>query len=277
MNLTVNVERLWRIEREFPEALLLAFDKKQHGPLGKLAEEYCEIKRLIKEYFLDSPAALLPDDDSRSLRTTIQKILLGKKLPLEEALVGTPLERLFGDEHTFDELDELAANHFFSWFSQYEYVNGLLEVGALIARIDATPDELDCFLQEMRRSYAFQQYLAVCVLCRTVIEIALRHLCQLEGYFDPEHQNYAITRAYLDRKAREQERDFRIPEDYQMQPADLRALLARSNHFVRFREPIADLYVDLSRIVHGNRTVSKIQALGFAQGTLKLLHDLYEV
>ncbi len=277
MDFAEQIERLRQIEQEFPDALSLAFDKKDFKPLGALVEEHGQIKRSIKQHFLDSPAALLPDDASRDVRATVQRIVLGKKLPLEEVVSDTPLSDLFDDEHTFDELDELAEEHFFPWYSHYEYVSGMLEVGALVARADDTPTEFGSFLQEMRQCYAFEQYLAVCVLCRTVIEIALRHLCQLEGFFDPEHQNYGITKSYYERKAREQNRSFRIPEDYQMQPADLRALLDRSNHFKKFRGPISDLYADLSRIVHGNRTVSKSEAREFARDTIQLLHDLYEV
>jgi len=62
-----------------------------------------------------------------------------------------------------------------------------------------------------------------------------------------------------------------------MQPADLRALLDRSSYFKKFRSPIGDLYADLSRVVHGNRTISKSEAKNFARDTLQLLHDLYEV
>lgn len=277
MDFAKQTERLRQIEHEFPEALSQAFDNEEFEPVAALVIEHVQIKRSIKQHFLNLPAAHLPDDASGDVRAMVQTIVLGHKLRLEELLSDTPLKDLFNDEHTFDELDDLAAKHYFSWYSHYEYVSGMLEVGALIARADDTPAEFGSFLQEMRQCYAFQQYLAVCVLCRTVIEIALRHLCQLEGFFNPEHQNYGITTSYYERKAREQKRSFRIPEDYQMQPADLRALLDRSSYFKKFRSPIGDLYADLSRVVHGNRTISKSEAKNFARDTLQLLHDLYEV
>src|SRR5690606_33063529 len=154
-----------------------------------------------------------------------QKVLLDDPLPLEETLAGTPFSDLLKDELSLDELNDLADLHFHDWFSHYEYVSGMLEAGALVARVEATPPELDAFLQEVRQCYAFQQYLAVCALCRTAIEITLRHLVRLEGFFDPEQPEYGVMRAYYERKARAEGRAFRVPEDYQMQPADMRELL----------------------------------------------------
>lgn len=240
-------------------------------------ESYIKIKREIREYFLEKSVDLLPDDSSDESRSYIQRILNGEKTNLERLFEGTPFEELLHDGYDLSKLDDLASDHFYSWYNGYDYIEGVLEIGAIVLRVEKIPNEMADYLNQMRSCFAFQQYLAVCVLCRTLIEITLRHICKLEGFFNPEHLNYRIKYTLYQRKADKDGRNFKIPEDYLMQPSDLRYLLNTNNHFKKFREPIAQLYSDLSRVVHGNRTIKKEECKTLAKKTMQLIHDLYEV
>ncbi|MCH8525067.1 MAG: hypothetical protein LAT52_10990 [Balneolales bacterium] len=277
MDLKAQVNRLQGAEREVLDAIIKVIETKDSATLDQSLGTYKGTKAQIRDFFLQNPVELLPDDSSDEARQYIQRIVNGGKTDLELTLHGTPLEGLIDSTPDLVTLDELASQHFYSWFSGYDYVEGILEIGAIVLRVDKIPAEMTENLHEIRNCYAFQQYLAVCVLCRALIEITLRHICQLEGFFDPEHRNFSTTRGLFERKAKSEQRDYKIPEDYMMQPADLRYLLNTDNSFKKFKDPIADLYSQLSRVVHGNKTVSKKESKAFAKKTLKLIHDLYEV
>lgn len=168
--------------------------------------------------------------------------------------------------------------HFHSWYGAGEYIDGMLEIGPLIARAEDLPAELKGFVHELRQCYAFQQYLAVCVLCRTCIEIALRHICELEGFFDPESDKYSITQSYLATKAKaEGYRNRKVVDDYLAEPRDTRHLLSTIPNFKKKVSKLSELYGDLSRIVHGSLPSKKKSAREFARETIDLLHELYEI
>ena len=286
MDFTSQVERLTQLEREILEALRAMVadliedseaNKEAYAGLDALGEEYRQIKLDVRQAFMEEPMALIPEDSSRHVREVVQKVVLGEPLPLEELLAQGPFAGWLENELSMDELDELADEHFHPWYSHYEYVEGMLEAGALVARADSVPYEFGSFLHELRQCYAFQQYLAVCVLCRTAIEIALRHLVKLEGFFEPGTREFGVMRSHYERKARAEGRDFRVPEDYQMQPADMRELLNTVMAFRKHNQPVRDLYADLSRVVHSHDDVPKQKAREYLTRTLRLLHELYEL
>lgn len=269
--------RLLELTELIKESFLRGIESKEFDDFHKYSNEYREIRREIRLYFLDFSSITIPEDEDSAVRDALRIISSGKKLPFEQVFENGPLKGLL--IHEFDNFDyhELEMEYFYSWLGPVSYIEGLFEISPLIAKVEVIPDELDKFFDELRQCFAFQQYLAVCVLCRTVIEISLRHICSLEGLFDPDSSNYRITRGYYDRKAKAEKREYRVIEDYQMQPSDLRYLLCQIPSFKQHDEQIRNLYSELSRIVHGNTVVKQEDAKKYAFKTIDLIHSLYEI
>lgn len=79
----------------------------------------------------------------------------------------------------FEYYDELANEYYHPWFSHYEYIDGMLEIGSLFVNHDL-PENLEHFLSEVRKCYAFRQYNAVFGLCRILLEVVVRDLADQE-------------------------------------------------------------------------------------------------
>lgn len=112
----------------------------------------------------------LPDINDKFAKEILHKISQGEALPAERAFQGSVLEEYFVDELHENEIEQLGSDLFYSWFSHYEYIEGLYNIGSLILSIGKIPENLVHFIHEARNCYAFQQYSAVYSLCRTILD-----------------------------------------------------------------------------------------------------------
>lgn len=272
--LVEKAERLQELPDLILEALISCIKTKNCDEAVALVTEYGQTKKDIKLAFLEKPAAAIPESENKDARKILQAVVLGEELPLEKAFNDTPLEGVFEDELSSEELEELGTLHFYSWFSHYEYVEGMYRVGALIARIGSLPENLGSFLQEVRQCFAFQQYLAVCALCRTVLEISVRDLYNIEGFNDSESDVSQIAKSYFEDKKRG--RHYKTVEDYDIPLSDLRNVLCKLPDYKPFYWRIRNLYEELSRVIHGSKTIYGNEAEEKLKMTLQLIHDLYE-
>ncbi len=149
------------------------------------------------------------------------------------------------DKLEYDEIEELQ-DLFYSWFSHYEYLEGLYEIGSLVIGF-SIPDVLKAYVSEARTCYAFQQYNAVYGLCRTILEITIRHRCQRKGII--RHQEDNIV-------------DF---DEYR--PGELINKSTRG----ALRERVKEIYSDTSTLLHGRKTVSSDDAKRMFKDTLKVV------
>ena len=254
--------RLNELTYEFFDACRIGIETKNFEKADELIVEHNKIILSIRKYFLDNPVALIPSDVSNTTRTLIQDVLITGTSPLQKSMVGTPLASIFNYLPDHIEMENLVSKYYSSWFSDYDYIEAILETAALVLRADKLPDELITFLNELRQCFAFQQYLATIVLCRTSLELGLFHLCNIEkinGIYAEMHES---NPAYI--------------EDFVPAFHDMRNKLTSLSDYNHFNIPLRDLYHDLSRYIHGQHNAGRPKAESLMTRTFKLLHDLYE-
>lgn len=246
-----------------------------------LEEAFAAVRSLrtqIAVRFLDLPVVKGDALGSAQDREYLHQVLTGT-FDLAQSLQQFDLDDLrglVGIDLDYAELDKLASNHFYSWMSGEDYVEAKLEIGALVVRAHTLPKVLAFAVEQIRSSWALQQYYAAAVLTRTMLEVAIRDVYQQAGYFREGTQEFRRATKYFDKQERDGKRyvDRLAPGVSQML-----TLLADDDRFGVVTVPARDLYDQGSRLVHGrlhNGGVSKGEALRFFQKGLTLVQALYE-
>lgn len=220
-------------------------------------DEFLRFKKEIKTLLVDISYANIRNDDAREI---IRKISMDEDFFADELikLVEREYEQKTGkkikyDELTDDEFDELGFEVFFSWFSHYDYVKNMYRIGSLILDI-SVPKELQDLIREARSCCALLQYNAVYSLCRTTIEVAIRHIIKKKKI-----KNINTNKEY------NFEDDFCIK--------DLIRAVSRNE----LRDRIIDLYYEvLSPVVHGKKTTTFDESGIALKKTLEVVYDLYD-
>jgi hypothetical protein len=172
-----------------------------------------------------------------------------------------------------DEEEKLADSHLFDWFGPYEYVEALSSAGAILVKSESLPDNFENVTSTVKKCYAFQQYLAVTVLCRTALEIALRDLYMKLGFKKKGSPEYGIAKQYFD-DIREKTGKTYINE-FKPSPVNLRYLICKLPEYEGFYDDLDKLYSDLSRIIHGSRVINKDRAESYMRKTYWIIHEMY--
>jgi hypothetical protein len=142
---------------------------------SKCLVEFNESKKHIRSYGLEHPLVNLQEIENLDARLIIAKINSGEPFSVEKAMSGSELKEFLKGELDENDIENLGSDLFYSWFSHYEYIEGLYEIGSLTLSCGKVPANLSKFVDEARHCYTFQQYNAVFSLCRTILE-ALRIL-----------------------------------------------------------------------------------------------------
>src|SRR5690606_1002874 len=139
---------------------------------------------------------------------------------------------------------------FYSWYSHFEYVEGLFRMGSLIAGVGDLPRELGGFIHEMRQCFVFQQYRAVYALCRTAVEVSVRDVYLRRGLANPYSSAFGRVERYVEEhypNLRDRVRKF-SPSLF-----DMMNVLEMDPAF----EPLGDALHSVRRttnsLIHGNR------------------------
>jgi len=218
--------------------------------LQKTLSEYVETKKRIKTQLLEIPTPKIHDREALSI---LQRLSEGENLPADN--IVTALEEMAGVQGSLtalgeEDIESLGSDLFYSWFSHYEYIEGLYEMGSLVVSI-SVPDHLSKFVNEAKNSYAFQQYNAVYSLCRTILESSVRDICVRRRLITQRQGNI-------------------IPiEEYRWR--DLKDAVSKG----ALRRQIGDLYGELSSLIHGRKVASAEAAKIAFESTLKTVHALY--
>lgn len=180
---------------------------------------------------------------------------------------------LSSEYHDDHELDKLADYEFYSWFSPDAYIESLRSVGALVIKTDSLPEHFDRITATIKESFAFQQYLAVAVLCRTALEVALRDLYKKLGFTSKRTPENIIAKEHFSKIRKATGKTY--PNQFNPEPRDLRQLICKLEEYQEYEEELDKLYGELSRVVHGNKIVKRKEAEKFIQEVYWLIHDLY--
>ncbi len=175
--LTQDAIKLDRINREVVKAVI------EWNPdnIGKSLKEYVDTKVKIKTALIDYPVAKIHDHLAKNV---LIKIGQGESFQADniiKMLESQSQEKVSLEALDDSEVEQLGLDLFYSWYSHYEYIEALYDIGSLIVSI-TIPETLRTYVSEARSCYAFQQYNAVYGLCRTILESAIRHTCERKGF-----------------------------------------------------------------------------------------------
>lgn len=226
--------------------------------------EFADIKtQLQKALTIERSLLNLPGSALADVRAVLKKIAAGEPLPVEQALSGGPLKNALPGPLTEDDFEELGRESLYSWLSHVEYAEGLYRAGALVVACGEVPKNLERFAEEARQSFAFQQYNAVCALCRTMFEIALRDIA-ISYDIIPRDTGKVTHLAARGRKPHGPDLNDMIQQI--TEHSDLRHL----------RTLLHGIRQATNAVVHGSQSVSENEALRILKETLSGIHRLYE-
>jgi len=232
--------------------------------LRELFNEHNNLKKEIKVALIDFPVAKIRD---RRAQKILQKISAGEPLPTDERQIKI-YEHLSGEKFNVDDLDvgldndeagELGMSRLYEWWSHYEYIEGLYEIGSLIMGI-TVPAELERLVNEARHCYAFQQYMAVYSLCRTILEVSIRDIAFKRRLIREDEGNVAYLESRRLVGVRVKERD-------------LIRMITQKNS--RLRDRINEIYTQTSILIHGRKPKDLGGPKEVFKETLSCIHDLY--
>ena len=112
-NLTAMALKLKELDRLVVKAII----DSNGNAFAEQVSLFNETKKRIKKELLKNPVMILPELEDTVARGILQAISIGKLLPGEKALKGSPLGEVLNDELTWEELEILRvpliiASHF---------------------------------------------------------------------------------------------------------------------------------------------------------------------
>lgn len=222
--------------------------------LLNLLDEFRNLKKFIKIGLIDTSISKVDDKDAQNIINRIVSEYL-----FEADKMIAKIENVTGEEYNVsnlepDETDQLESDLFYSWFSGYEYINGLYEIGALILGV-TVPKILGDFVSEARSCFAFQQYNALYSLCRTIIEVAIRDICTRKGFIEEKEDNVIIFEKY--------------------QKDNISQLINKISAG-SLKRTIKEIYYNkTSFLIHGHKTTKRTEAKTLFRDTMTAVHKLY--
>ena len=228
--------------------------------LGDIVCEFVETKNRITKYIIGNASLYVPDERAKQILRKIRNnepLVLDKVVAYFERQCGEPwmIASIITDVNgaEYEEFEQLTWEEFGSWIGPYEIIKGLHEAGMLILGRNI-PKKLKPYIHEAKWCFAFQQHLAVAVLCRTILETAAKDICQSKGLFHSYNNVKDINEVnYL--------KIFRMAS---------RPFLGDA------REKPYNLYRDLSEFVH-NRDPSPDRLKEIFQEVILMVEKLYAV
>jgi len=220
--------------------------------------EFVDLKRKIKSAMLLESVINVPGTGNEQARNILQRIATGEPFAIERATSGSRLTEVLAAELDEAEIEELGSELFYSWFSHYEYIRALYDIGSLVLSVGKVPKNLENFVHEARSCYAFQQYAAVCALCRTMLEVAVKDLAIHNGILEDDSRN---VRSFKRRHV----------ELY-----DVIESLCKIDKFASHRDALHKIRRRGNDVVHGNAAVGVEEAEEFLKQTLTVVHEVYE-
>ena len=218
----------------------------------KLLSEYIVLKKEAKKLLAVSPTIQISNRDAQEI---IRKISHGESLEIDKYIdsIWAELNQEFDwEEFDWNEIEALAEKHFLTWLNHLTFTQEFISISSLILGVNI-PDILKQFVKEVKYCYAFEQYLAVYALCRTILETSIRDMCIRKGIIKRNKDNIIDYSKY------------RIYEDmiYKVSSGKL-------------KEKIIDIYKDTSFLIHGHKIIDSTKAREMFKMTIKTVESLYK-
>jgi len=217
-----------------------------------LISEYIVSKKEAKILLAERPSIQIINREAQDI---IRKISHEEPLEIDRYidLIWAELnQEIHWEEFNWDEIEHLAEKHFLIWGSHLDYTRHYLSISSLILGINV-PDILKAFVLEAKYCFAFEKYIAVYALCRTILETSIRDMCIRKGIIQRNKDNIIDFSKY------------RISEDmiYKVSSGDL-------------KKEMVDIYKDTSFLIHGHKTIDNKKAQEMFKRTLKTVENLYK-
>ncbi len=262
-DLVLKVQKLESLYKAVLDATIEDRDvEKAHEHL----KEYQQVRQSIRLRLFSNSVMHLPDVEDKKILTHLQLISSGEDLP------NPFLKSLFQDQLDMESIQDLSAEHFFSWFDPYDYIEELYKVGSLVMGAGSFPKHLESLVSELRHCFVFQQYHATHALCRTALEISIRDVFEQQGLNDPHSDNYIFVEQRISKSNRRWFMD--APDPSLAQMIGMLCLLRTYRHLKRELRNIVSRGND---IIHGFKSATREDSERMMRSTLRAIHDLYEV
>lgn len=215
----------------------------------ELLHQFIEKRKELKAGFVDLPIVAIHNKEAREI---IQSLYSDKAIFVTEKFIRNKVERdsdLFNDE----ELDQIASDFFYSWYSGTDYVERMLEIGPLTLGINLGREHsLNVFFSEARSCYAFENYHALYALCRTILEISVRDVCKRKRLIRNDVTDMDF---------------YKLPKMIKKVSLGKEAL----------RNRMDDIRENTNPLVHGRKTINSSEAIELFKKTIELIQDLYRL
>ncbi len=222
--------------------------------------EFNTAKKFIRSYGLEHPLVNMQEIEDPNARFIIQKVMSGEPFSVEKATFGSTIEEVLKGELNETEIEQLGSDLFYSWFSHYEYIEGLYEIGALTLSCGKVPNNLSSFVDEARHCYVFQQFNAMYSLCRTILEICIKDVATACKILPADIHNVRHLAS-------------RTPDLCDL----INQLCDQFTIFDTIREQLHKVRRATNYIIHGNRLVKREEAKDMLRETLLVIQRLYEL
>lgn len=245
-------------------------------------DEYRTLKKEILLSLIDEPIHHTESSYFPEVRRVLQKLTLegDPYLPAhldthdKDVIEFLKAIRSDLDIDLSEEIEQLASDEFYSWYSGEQYVLEKIKGQLLILQSERLPQYLSDFVYEIRECFAFQRYIAAFVLCRTVFEIAVRDLTQKRRLLTENSKDWNYVKDYV---AQQLENNNRTLEKYLPTLEVYIDLLSHVPPFENFKQKMHELRIEGNRVIHANKTVGKSESQKMIKDTFWLIHKLYEV
>lgn len=246
--------------KELDKLIIKAIATSDVDSFANCIVEFNTTMKLIRSYGLEHPLINIQEIDDLNARLIIQKVMSGEPFSVEKAMFGSTIEEYLKGELDETDIEKLGSDLFYSWFSHYEYIQGLYEIGALTLSCGKVPDNLSRFFDEARHCYTFQQFNAMYSICRTILEICIKDVATACKILPVDFHNirHLSSRTY----------------DLCML---INQLCDNFKMFDTIREQLHKIRKGTNYIIHGNRLVKRDEAKDMLRETLLVIHRLYEI
>jgi hypothetical protein len=238
---------LIELDRKIVEAII----QSNVENLSKLISEFRDTKIKVQKGLAQVGVVENVGDKEKEVLLRIQG-----KLPADAFI--EQLESKAGEELSFyelseEEVNELGLDLFYFWIGPNEYVRDIFKVNTLIFRT-RIPESLRQYVMEARDCFALQQHNAVVSMCRTILEGAVKDLCEKKGFFEPQGENVI-----------------------EINPKIFNQLLKEVSRGKLKRRAIKIYYRDACPVVHGDRSMNADDALRVLRETMDVVQELYSL
>ena len=230
---------------DLEERAITANERNDTCELFPVILEIGELRSHLKLFLVDNCVVSLPKNVNTRASSVLVDLALHEGRPLDKLLQGTPLELfLHRGIEELGEPQQLAIDSFYTWTSGGDYVSILYEFPSLVLPESSIAHSIHQAVKEARVSYAFQNYLAVCSLSRTILEIVVKQIC--------ESERCALKTSLWETTAE----------------------LCRMRRYAALKRPLDGIRRRANEIVHGERSIDHGEARELFRRTLCIVRNL---